>query len=161
MSDTLIEEQAEGALKSAILAASIKAANKDNVQEPLTIRAFLLKDVAVDPDEKVVFPALVIMSSPAGQAGHRSAIYEVPVSIYLTTHHKYDPFRSQLKLLYRDVRPIIETTDFNEYLDGYRFIAFTIDPGQSDIDGREQSMMIQGTFRAQKLPTTTTTTTAA
>lgn len=144
MSD-ILEKQAEAAVKAVVVAAGISGAG-----EALQIRAFLLDDAPLNPDEPLSFPVLGIQSAPARQPKYRSSIYEVPLTLVLATHHSKDPKRTQLVTLYATLRPLLESNEFTGQLDGYRFIALTFDDSDSDIENRRQVWEMTCTFRAQK-----------
>jgi len=150
----LIEKQAEAAIAAEIEAAGITV---DGVA--LNIRGFLLDDKPLSPAEEIELPALVIMSSPSIQAGYRSAIHEVPITVALATHYSDDKKRQKLANYYSQVRAVLEGVDFGDHLTGYRFISLTLDDSDSDLENFKQVLQLGGKFNAQLQATTTTTTT--
>jgi hypothetical protein len=150
----ILEKQVEQAIKDVVETAAITVSNAS-----LTVRAFLIADEGTDIREEVQFPMLGIMSKPARQPGHRSVIYEIPVTLTLTTHADDDVDRAQLVGFYTDLRPLLEDNNFTGKLTGYTFLAMTIDDTDADVIDKRQFYQLLCTFRVQENATTTTTTT--
>jgi hypothetical protein len=151
---TILEKQVEQAIKDVIADAAITVDN-----ESPTVRAFLIADEGSDIREQVAYPMLWIMAKPSRQPGHRSVIYEIPVTVTIATHADDDVDRAQLIGFYTEIRPLLEDSAFTGKLSGYTFLALTIDDTDADVIDKMQFYQLACTFRVQENATTTTTTT--